>query len=214
MSNALSSDVSRDRLLVAAVEIFAERGFRDATVREICARAEVNAASVNYYFGGKENLYAEALVYAFEQGETRHPAFSAQDSTLPAEERLRSIITNMLYRVTDDSHLGCQGKLITREIVNPTKALDHIVETILRPRFQILREILPQLLGPGFSHVDISRCILSIIGQCLMYRHSRSLVERLCPETIANAEEIDRTADSIVRFSLAALRGLAKERGD
>ena len=49
---------SKDRLLKAATEVFAEKGYRDATVAEICRRAESNVAAVNYHFGSKGALYA------------------------------------------------------------------------------------------------------------------------------------------------------------
>ena len=42
--------MNRERLLEAAGEIFAEHGFRNTTVREICKRADINLAAVNYYF--------------------------------------------------------------------------------------------------------------------------------------------------------------------
>ena len=47
---------TRQRVLEAAGEVFAERGFRAATVREICQRAKANLAAVNYHFGDKERL--------------------------------------------------------------------------------------------------------------------------------------------------------------
>ena len=47
---------TRERLLEAAGEVFAERGFREATVRGICKRANANNAAVNYHFGEKEEL--------------------------------------------------------------------------------------------------------------------------------------------------------------
>jgi AcrR family transcriptional regulator len=47
---------TREALLEAAAQVFAELGFRAATVREICQRARANIASVNYHFGDKENL--------------------------------------------------------------------------------------------------------------------------------------------------------------
>jgi hypothetical protein len=102
---------------------------------------------------------------------------------------------------------------MAREIAEPTGALDYIVETVMRPRFGVLREIIPLIAGPGWDAADIDRFIYSILGQCLVYRHSRPLVERLCPGIIASPAAIERTAEVIFRFSLAALRQLGRERG-
>ena len=64
---------TRERLLNAAGEVFAERGFRRSTVREICRRGRVNIASVNYYFNGKEDLYADVLEFAYRQARQKYP---------------------------------------------------------------------------------------------------------------------------------------------
>ncbi len=211
MSDSPSNDPSRDRLLMAAVEIFAERGFRDATVREICAKAEVNHASVNYYFGGKEKLYAESLNFAFLQANERYPLSNTLNSSLPAEQRLTDFIQVFLHKLMDDTALGHHAKLITREIADPTSALDEIIRSTMAPQFAMLKELMPRLIGPGWSERDIYRCILSVVGQCLMYKHSRSVIDRLCPEVIASSEEVNRTAEHIARFSLSALTNLDKQ---
>ena len=49
----------QDRLVKAGEDLFCRRGFNDTSVRDIAAAADCNVASINYYFGGKENLYLE-----------------------------------------------------------------------------------------------------------------------------------------------------------
>jgi AcrR family transcriptional regulator len=204
------ADPTRARILRAALEIFAESGFKAATVREICGRAGVNVASVNYHFRSKEALYREALAYSFHEAERRYPQTAFSDESLPPADRLRLFIRTLLLRLLDDSHLGFHARLMAREIAEPTGALDLIIETVMRPRFLALREIVRQLAGPGWAREDIDRFIHNIIGQCLVYRHSRAMIERLCPEIIADEAAIERTAELIHRFSLAALLRLGE----
>lgn len=195
-----------ERLLQAAVEMFAAHGFRDATVREICAKAGVNVASVNYYFRSKQALYAKALSYAFEAANRRYPQNTALDTAMPPAARLQFFIRNFLCKLLDDSHLGCHGKLIAREIADPTDALDEIVTTAIQPQFVLLEDIVQAILGPGQDKARIRRCVLSIFGQCLMFKHSRSVIDRLCPETIETQREIERSAEHIAQFSLLAMQ--------
>ena len=211
MAFAEENEQTRDRILQAAVEIFAKRGFKAGTVRDICAQAGVNVASVNYYFQSKEALYREALAFSFKLADRKYPQDAVADVSLPPEDRLHLFIRTLLQRLLDDTHLGFHGKLMAREIADPTSALDHIVETAMRPRFLMLRDIVPRIAGEHWSQADIDRFIHSIIGQCLVYRHSRPLIERLCPEIVSGQQAIERTAELIYRFSLAALRRLGED---
>src|SRR5437660_978544 len=116
---------TRDRLLEAAGEVFAEHGFRDATIREICEKANANVAAVNYHFGDKEELYAAVFDYArtcavAQFNESVSPA-------IPAEERLRVFIRAVLTRFFDQGRPAWLGKLVAREMIEPTKALDALV---------------------------------------------------------------------------------------
>lgn len=193
-----------DRLLHTAIEVFAERGFKAATVREICTRANVNVASVNYYFRSKEALYSKALALAIQEANLRYPMAVAQDKNLPPEQRLALFVDNFLHKLLDDSYLGYHSKLITREIAEPTKALDEIISTAITPQFAVLEDIVGQFLN-GAEVAAVKRCLLSVLGQCLLYKHSRSIVERLHPELIADETAIKETAAHIARFSLLAL---------
>lgn len=194
-----------DRLLHTAIEVFAERGFRATTVREICTRANVNVASVNYYFRSKEALYSHAVALAIQEANQLYPSTGAQDVSLPPEQRLTLFIDNFLHKLLDDSHLGYHSKLITREIAEPTKTLDDIIATAIKPQFILLEDIVRQLLGVEIDNKTVNRCLLSIVGQCLVFKHSRSIVDRLHPELIADEIAIKQTAGHIAKFSLLAL---------
>ena len=180
-----------ERLLTAGLVVFAERGFREATVRDICARAGTNISAIRYYFTSKEMLYREVLAYSFREADRKYPqaAFS------------------------DESDLGFHARLMAREIAEPTEALHFIIDTVMKPRFLILRELIPQLVGDTLDHTDIDRVIHCIIGQCLVFRHSKPMIERRCPEVISSPDAIDRTADMIIRFSLGGLRALDPSPG-
>ena len=207
MIESTANEPAFDRLLQKAVEVFAEYGFRDATVREICSRANVNVASVNYYFRSKEALYNQAVAFAFREVNRLYPQNAALDAGLPPEQRLGLFIDNFLHKLLDDSHLGLHSKLITREISDPTSALDEVIASSIAPQCALLEEIIMLVLGaqvePGeaknktsfvsnplssplpegadnavVTKTVVHRCILSILGQCLMFKHSRSVIDR------------------------------------
>ncbi len=212
MIESTANEPAFDRLLQVAVEVFAECGFRDATVRDICSRANVNVASVNYYFRSKEALYAQALTFAFQEANRLHPQDAALDKGLPLEQRLALFIKNFLHKLLDDSHLGLHSKLIAREIADPTKALDEIIETAIVPQFNLLQDIIQQILGAPVDRVIVQRCLLSIFGQCLMFKHSRSIIDRLYPELIEDESAIQASAEHIAQFSIAALTRFAQQK--
>ena len=211
MTKLTLTESTVDRLLHVAIEVFAERGFRSTTVREICARADVNVASVNYYFRSKETLYSKAIALAIQEANQLYPVTPLQNSSLTPEERLTLFIDNFLHKLLDDSHLGYHSKLITREIAEPTKALDEIITIAIVPQFMLLEKIVQEILGTQVDKMTIKRCLLSILGQCLMFKHSRSIVDRLHPELIADEAAISATADHIAKFSLFALAQFAQQ---
>jgi AcrR family transcriptional regulator len=201
---------TRQRLLDAAGEVFAERGFRKTTIREICRRAQANLAAVNYHFGDKEGLYAAVIKYAHACALEKYPLAQVESEEMPAAIRLRAFVHYLLLSIFDKGPPAWLGKLMAREMIEPTRALDDLVESIIYPMSQKLAAIVRALLGKQAPDVLVHRCQMSIIGQCLHYRNARPVIQRLFPEHHYSPEDIAAMADHITRFSLGALRELAK----
>jgi hypothetical protein len=60
--------------------------------------------------------------------------------------------------------------------------------------------------------VIVQHCLLSIFGQCLMFKHSRSIIDRLYPEFISDESSIQASAGHIAQFSIAALTRLSQQK--
>lgn len=200
----MTSMKTRQRLLEVACEVFAERGFHNATVREICQQANANIGAINYHFGDKERLYAAVLKYTSE----KHPVGPRPDHPATAEQRLHSFIRSVLLLILDKGSTSCYGRLMAWEMVEPTHALDALLEESIRPTYEMLMSIVRDLLGRDTREDQVRMCAASILGQCVFYNHASPLLARLHPEQKYDREEVERLADHITQFSLAALKRL------
>src|SRR5919108_343657 len=95
-------DQTQERLLDAAGQVFAAKGYEGASVREICQQAAVNIAAVNYYFRDKERLYIEAVKSACQRQAEQFPLPQWPAGT-PAVNKLRDFIKTLVSRLVDHS---------------------------------------------------------------------------------------------------------------
>lgn len=202
---------TRESLLRAAGEVFAELGFRAATVRGICQRAGANIAAVNYHFRDKETLYLEVLRYAEAMAVERHPVAPPADARVSPEERLRFFVRSFLSRLLLQGPDAWAGKLLAMEMLDPTRVLDALVEERYRPLADYLDAMVRQIVGPAVEEERVALCSGSVVSQCLFYHNYRSLVLRLDHHRTLDSADLDRLAAHISEFSLAALRDLAGE---
>lgn len=196
---------ARERLIEAAGVVFGELGFHGATVREITRQAGVNLAAINYYFRDKEELYWSVLQHAV-QCALKDDQDLSEDAA--PEERLESYIDRLLRNMLDPKRPDWHGKLIAREMGAPTRMLDILVESNIRPRNEKLRQILRELAGIPMSPEQESLICASIMAQCLYYRQNRPVVERLYPDLLKGRDTISQLTRHITDFSLAAIKGL------
>lgn len=233
----LTKENTKNKLLSAAIEVFAEKGFHGATVRDICFRVGANVAAVNYYFGGKESLYRYILNMMFEKGqEFRRERKSGQRKEQIPEERLRQYILRVCrwtFGVSEQETGSCLGsasdqdsvrsnkllvdlrKIFLQEMTRPTTPeLDEKVYQLLRDDTDEIRSIIRDIIGHHASEEVVRDCDCSIIGQILYYDTHWPVHLRLNPGRSGMEEYVDQLVEHITRFSLAGLEATRRALED
>lgn len=203
-------ECTRIRLLEAAGEEFACKGFDAARVRTICERAGANVAAVNYHFGDKNQLYVEAVLHAHYCGVD--PSACVFDADRHPAEQLRGFVHSFLKHVLAINNPDdWRHRLILRELFDPTAASDVLIREVIRPRFQLLEQIVGRFC-PDADERKRHALAFSIIGQCLQYRMARPIIERLVGKEAHQKLDLDFLTEHITTFCLAALG--ASSKGD
>ncbi|MFN7020814.1 MAG: CerR family C-terminal domain-containing protein [Phycisphaerales bacterium] len=211
-AHALTAEhATRQRLLDAAGEVFSRNGFHDATIREICALAGANVAAVNYHFRDKQGLYAAVLQYADRCAGRFAEASPILDDRSDPRAGLRGFIHAYMGAMLDAGRSSWHGRLIAREMMDPSPALDAVIDRSIRPRSELLSALVSRLLGPAATERLVIRVKFSIIGQCLAYYSGRHVHKRLHPGFELSPENVAEIADHVADFSLAAIDALRRD---
>ena len=208
---------TRERIVAAAGELFAARGVRGATMREIAARAGTNLASAHYHFGSKEALYLAVASEMFHALERAMAARGVASGKLDLEGKTREQLVAML-RMRVEALLEAlltppriHAIVALRELCDPTDALPEVVERFIAPlRREMIR--LVERLAPELSRADAERCAESVAGQAHFYSTHRPgvLLLRGCDDYPRGF--VRETAEHITEFSLGGIERLAAAR--
>jgi AcrR family transcriptional regulator len=169
-------------------------------------------AAVNYHFGDKERLYEALLRYASRHAGVQPPLVQRGDGAADPAEHLRSFVTWFVSHTLGRGRPAWQAKLLAREMIEPSPALDSLVKDEIQPLFQTLESICHDLLGDGATDEERRFVVRSVIGQCLHYRHSQPVIARLNPEDRYRPGFVRRLSEHITEFSLGGIERLARRR--
>jgi AcrR family transcriptional regulator len=198
------SDDTEKRLLEAAGQVFAEKSFKEATIREICQQAGANIAAVNYYFRDKERLYRAALHNAF-QCKMDQMAMPAWPPGTPATHKLRDFVHTVLMRMLEKHKVPWQMQLLMRELCQPSAVGEELVREFIRPMYEMLWVILRELLPVEVTEARLHLIAVSIIGQCFYMRVGREVIALVVGAEEYRGHTTDALAEHITQLTLAAL---------
>ncbi|GIX00507.1 MAG: hypothetical protein KatS3mg111_3839 [Pirellulaceae bacterium] len=203
---------TRERLLEAAGQVFAQRG-PQATVREICKKAGCSVAAINYYFGDKHQLYLKCVATACEHKKKLVPLPKFPADASP-EQRLRVFLQALCRRVSAESSVSWHSTLMLREVLQPSEGVAELLEEPFREDFHSLLHILDQLLPHG-AYRDQWRLDMAtqIVARCMFLRTGAGLRKIVGLNTPANEDPqqyADRICDTLL-WQINYLRQMSSE---
>ena len=204
-------ETTRARLLEAAAEVFAEAGYQQAKIRQICARAHANIALINYHFGDKMGLYTEVLQQSVRSGHV-DLIQDVLDHGGPPEDILRGIIKARIHGMRAGSVSDRQFRIALQELAHPTAAFTRVIENVTRPIYNRILELIGGMIGLPPTNEKTRLCAHSIMGQIMIYVLAGRVLRQLWPELKMAPGQLDRIADHIADFTLAYLRQTRAKR--
>lgn len=208
MHTRKDGEATREKILHAACDVFGEKGFYKATHVEICQRAGVNTALINFHFGSKDGLYRAVWEYVADEMEQRYPITGGIPAQAPIEERLRGHIRAQLNRALDPKSEGLHC-IRAMEMIKPTGILDDAFTKRIRGHRAYTISLLRELLGPTADQRTVELCEMSLISQCHMiippFPGMRKKHHRFVHA------DVDELAEHITQFTLAGIQAIRQQ---
>ena len=198
---------TRLRLLAAASEEFAQRGYANARVRHIVDQAKVNLAAVNYHFGGKEGLYRATLAHLAERRAADNAPIAQRRGRTP-RARLERHVFSLLERYLEP-HGAVLGRILAHEAMNPTTHLEGLIAESLGPELGYLRKLLAEAV-PAASAAAVELAAIGVLGQCLLYQFAHPALGRVQPALPQGKTLCRAVSRHVAAMTLGGLTALEK----
>ncbi len=189
------AEESKNRILVAAAEIFSRKGLDGARVDEIAAAAKINKRMIYHYYESKENLYVEVLRYNYNKIYTlTKGAFIA--GVDPRENVERALRCNFYFLAQDEEFV----RLVSWEALHR----GHYGSRVLPELLYLFQEDLGQILQDGMRQgifrrdLDIQQTLLSIHALCLVYFTRHEMVQPMWPGDMMSEDMLENRLHHIL----------------
>ncbi len=206
-----STDNTRDRLLIQAEQLFAQKGFAAVSVREITAAADSNLAAINYHFGNKMNLYLsvfkERWVPRADGVRKFFRKYLSEKNDPDTADMVRAIATAFLVGSMTDNERQCHINLMLRELAHPTEAVNIVVEEVIRPMHIAVRELIRPSLPENICLEQLTLSIFSIISMIVYFGFAQPVVSRVMNQEF-DPQFKSRVIDHIVSFAMNGINGI------
>ncbi|MFM1978902.1 MAG: hypothetical protein RLZ68_167 [Pseudomonadota bacterium] len=200
---------ARNRLLDAAMRLFAEHGFAKTSTRDIAEAAQVNISSISYYFGDKAGLYRAVFIDPRSNPDIDPTIF--EDPNTPLVEVFKSLLGSMVGPLKVADLMQCCAKLHFREMLEPTGVWLEEIDRVIKPAHTGLVRLLCSHLGVAEDD-DIHRLAFSITGLAVTLMVSGDPMKALRPSLLADAQAIDTYTERMAQYAMAMFHAERERR--
>lgn len=201
---------ARSKLVLAALHVFAEKGFEGATTREICEQANANISAIRYYFGDKAGLYRAAFTEPMGD-KSCHSSIEVY-ANLPLQEALVLFFNEFLEPLSKGEELRLVMKLHFREMLEPTGVWLQEIDAEIKPQHAAMVGMLKQHLGLIRIDNELHRLAFAIIGMGVHFYVGYDVVKAITPQIVETPKALEALANSLAAYSVAMIEAEAKRR--
>ena len=201
---------ARQRLIHAALRLFAEVGFARASTRAICEAAGVNLSAIRYYFGDKFGLYRAAFHEPI--GSDGSPQRCLPDDSTLSPETLRAFFRKFLAPLKQGADVQRVMQLHFREMVEPTGVWQQTIEREFKPEHRSFAQMLAREFGLAEPDVDVHRLVFAIIGMGVHFFVGQPVIAQIQAQVLADADAVDVLADRLAGYALGMIEAERRRR--
>ena len=201
---------TKDRILGAAEELFAQFGFAGTSLRQVTSRADVNIAAVNYHFGSKENLVNEVFRRRMDEMSAQRLAqlrAAVAQSPGELEAVLAAFVAPALALAQDRHGGGAFIRVIARAYAEKNDSLRRFLSNQYG---HVLREFAKAIAGcvPALSKEELYWRLDFLSGALTYAMADFGMIKR--PSGVSEATHRERAARELIHFAAAGLRAEPK----
>lgn len=199
------SEFTRQALLDHATNVFAERGFEGASVREITLRAEANQAAITYHFGGKGPLYREVLKLAVSAISDASLLDEEIVERVSREEAVRLFIRQQVTPLLKHGQISRYLKIFAWETLAPTPVYRDFLASEKVPVMDLADRIVRKFLPAAASRAEIMVATIWLTQQVAPYIRHFDTMSKPPLNLKLDRGFIERLAGDLAKMAIAGL---------
>lgn len=206
----IDGEQSRERLMRAALSLFAHQGFAKTSTREIAEAAGVNLAAISYYCGDKLGLYR--AVFFEMQGKPEDEIARYAGAELTLAEALHGLYTGFVAPLRQGDTAQLCMKLHAREILEPTGLWQEEINDGIRPMHEALVQVLCRHLGLRQPDAEARRLAHSLAGLGVHLHVFTEVIDVLTPALNQGPKAVDKWVERLVMYGEAMVGAELRRR--